>query len=85
MELPDDVKQVVLNVQEGLCPCGRGMDEFYRKLPDNEYRRKKYPHFIDSFFNVVGLCKECVDSGKHEIKDSYAEVAEVILREPAIA
>lgn len=56
----DDVKKLIFRAQNGRCDlCAEDIVDFHHKLHNTKTNRKLFPLFIDSAFNIVGLCRCC--------------------------
>jgi 5-methylcytosine-specific restriction endonuclease McrA len=72
----EDVRREVLEDNYYICQyCGQDkIFDFHHRLPNTKYNRKKYPKFLQSRINCVGLCRKCHTSGKvrkvYKIKDA---------------
>lgn len=55
----DEVKEMVCDSQNGYCveeACLEQIHSVHHRLHDTTYNRKRFPLFIHSPFNAVGLC-----------------------------
>lgn len=76
---PDVIKREIYDAQNGYCKlCFNPIHSIHHKLHDTEYNRKKYPLYIHSPFNGVGLCFKCHRDKSHlfRVSDKEAEVYE---------
>lgn len=79
----NDTKFLVWTAQNGYCKgCLEKIHSYHHKLPNNEANRKKFPLFIHSPMNCVGLCSDCHTNKDHLYKVTIqeAEVYEEFLR-----
>lgn len=79
----DTVKQKVSDAQNGYCKgCLNPIHSIHHKLHDTAYNRKKFPLFIDSPMNGVGLCHKCHRDNSHlyKITDKEAQIYEEFLQ-----
>jgi hypothetical protein len=79
----NETKQIVCDAQNEYCKgCLKRIHSIHHKLHDTEYNRKKYPLFIDSPMNGVGLCHDCHKNNSHlyKITDKEADAYEEWLR-----
>jgi len=83
---PDEVKRAVYEAQNGYCKgCLNRIHSIHHKLHDTAYNRKKFPLFINSPMNAVGLCYKCHRDRSHlyRVTEKEAEVYEEWLRKLA--
>jgi len=62
MTFPPEIKEDVIQIQRGYCDsigCYSKIHSIHHKLPNHKANQKKYPNFIHSIFNAIGLCEEC--------------------------
>ena len=84
-----DAKLYKLYIQQGgQCAisgkgCTRTITELHHCLHKAKWREKKYPLFIDSTLNLIGVCGICHQNQPHfgKIRDGQAEEYEAALRE----
>jgi len=79
-----EVRMAMFDVQNGYCAhegCYNKITSFHHKLPNYKRYQKKFPLFLNSPFNCVGLCQECHDQYPHlyRVTDKLAEVYERFL------
>ena len=75
----DTVKELIYEAQNGYCHrCTEQIHSVHHKLHDIKHNREKFPNFIDSPFNAVGLCFKCHKDFSHlyRISENMAEVFE---------
>jgi 5-methylcytosine-specific restriction endonuclease McrA len=62
----DDVKQEVLEENNYMCQyCGsKRIADFHHRMSNTKYNQNKYPDFLQSKANCVGLCRDCHTSGE---------------------
>lgn len=62
----EDVRREVLEDNYYICQyCGQErIVDFHHAMPNTKVNRKKYPKFIQSRRNCVGLCRKCHGNGK---------------------
>ena len=66
------VREAILNAQHGICDgCDRPATEVHHKMSNTVTNRKLFPHFLQSFFNGVGLCHDCHEQKSHLWRVSY--------------
>ncbi|MHA1437931.1 MAG: hypothetical protein ACTSPD_10175 [Promethearchaeota archaeon] len=80
----EETKQAIYESQNGYCKvkgCHNSIHSVHHKLHDTEYNRRKYPLFIDSPFNAVGLCEHHHTQKSHEwrVTDQEAKMYEEYL------
>ncbi len=74
---PDDVKIAVMRAQRGICKkCLNKIHSIHHMLHNTKPNRNKFPKFIHSIFNAVGLCLHCHDNFPHEFKVTLGEAIE---------
>ena len=76
---PDEVKRAVSEAQNYKCKgCLNPINSIHHKVRDTEFNRRRYPLFINSPMNAVGLCSGCHTSMSHKyrITDNEAEMYE---------
>ena len=81
----EEVKQAIVEANNGYCAkkgCYKQIHSIHHKNHNTKANRIKYPLFIDSPFNAVGLCFDCHSNFHYlfEINDSLAEVYESYLQ-----
>lgn len=79
----DEIKNAVIKAQNGYCKeCFNTIHSIHHKLPNIKSNRKKYPLFIHSPFNAVGLCFKDHQNKSHQyiITQQEAQVYEEWLR-----
>ena len=80
---PDEVKRAIAEAQNYRCKkCLNQIHSIHHKLHDMEGNRRRFPLFLPSPFNAVGLCYKCHTNFSHEfrITNREAEVYEEWLR-----
>jgi hypothetical protein len=80
----DKTKTQVYEAQNGYCKgCLNKIHSYHHKLPNNKANRRKFPLFIHSPFNGVGLCLDCHTNKDHlyTITEQEAEGYERFLQE----
>jgi len=82
----DKVKEMIYAVQRGYCDnidCVEEIHSIHHKLHDTKYNRKKFPLFIHSPFNGIGLCFNCHKNKSHlfRITEKEAQMYENYLQE----
>lgn len=80
-----EIKQAVHDAQHGYCKvkgCHCKIHSIHHMLHDTEYNRRRFPLFIDSPFNAVGLCEFHHTQKSHEwrITDEEAKMYEAYLQ-----
>lgn len=67
----DEVKLEVLEENNYMCQyCDKKrMFDFHHRKENNKYNQKKFPKFLQSRENCLGLCRDCHTSGK--VKNLY--------------
>jgi len=80
------VKQAIMDAQNGFCgmkDCYIQIHSIHHKLHNTEYNRKRFPLFLQSPFNAVGLCAKCHrDYSRHfEVSEFEAEMYEEFLND----
>jgi len=76
---PEEVRREVGEAQHWVCKrCNKRLADFHHKLPNTSPNRKRFPLFLNSPFNCVGLCDECHEQYPHlyRISEIMAEVYE---------
>lgn len=81
----EEVKQQVYEMQNGYCftiGCINKIHSVHHKLQDTKYNEKKFPLFLNSVFNAIGLCYDCHKQKQHlyRVTEKIAEVYEEFLR-----
>jgi len=81
----DQVKHDIYEAQNGYCAmvgCLQGIHSIHHKLHNTSYNRKKFPLFIHSPMNGVGLCYKCHKNYSHlfKVTEEEAEVYENYLK-----
>lgn len=62
-----DVRELVERGQKGYCAkCTMEINDFHHRVPNTKSNRKLLPHFLQSPFNCVGLCRDCHTNFVHE-------------------
>lgn len=67
----ESLKQFIYHVQDGICAypgCEEPIHSIHHRFENHKWRREKYPAFIHSAFNAVGLCQGCHDNNKNYFK-----------------
>jgi len=81
-----EVKQQIYEMQNGYCStsgCTNEIHSVHHKLQDSKFNLKKFPLFLNSVFNAIGLCYDCHKNKQHlyRITEKMAKVYESYLRE----
>ena len=81
----EETKQQINDAQYGYCAtvgCLNLIHSIHHKLHDTKYHRQKFPLFLSSPMNGVGLCYSCHTNYSHlySISEKEAEVFEEFLR-----
>lgn len=82
----DDVKCEVLEDNYYLCQyCGKDrIFDFHHAFSNTKVNQKKFPEFLQSRANCVGLCRKCHASGKvrkvYKISEKEAERREDLMQ-----
>ena len=81
----DIVKQQIYEAQNGYCAregCLRPIHSIHHKLHNTKYNRQRFPLFISSPLNGVGLCYEDHTNKSHlfKVTEKEARVYEEFLR-----
>ena len=79
-----EVREAIFKAQNGFCAnCLNKILSFHHKLSNTKINQKKYPLFLQSPFNCVGLCDKCHRdfAYKYRISENLAEVYENYLQE----
>jgi len=81
----DEVKQQIIEMQNEFCKalnCYEKIHSVHHKLPNNKSNRAKYPLFIHSPMNGVGLCNKHHSDYAHlfKITEKEAECYESYLQ-----
>lgn len=76
-----EIKVAVAESQNGYCAhsdCLKQIHSIHHKLPNNVYNQKKYPLFLQSPMNGVGLCEYHHSNYAHKFKvtDKQAKLYE---------
>lgn len=80
------IQREVYKAQHGYCASKNCVDDvtnFYYKLSNTADHQKRWPLFLKSPFNCVGLCASCFKKGNRyivNISDSHADMYEKWLR-----
>jgi len=80
----DEVKAKVLEAQNGFCDrCFTKVHSLHHQLPNTKHNNMKFPLFIHSPMNAVGLCDQCHRDYPHlyKIHEAAAEMYEKYLQE----
>ena len=83
MTFSKQLREEIFEAQNGRCLfCEKPITDFHHRLPNSEANRKLFPLFIQSVWNIVGLCRECHINEKHQFKVAFklAAVYEHALR-----
>lgn len=80
----EETKQAIIDAQNDYCAmtgCYSPIHSIHHKLKNTDYNRKKFPLFIHSIFNAIGLCFNCHKSYSHlfRVSDKLAEEYEKYL------
>ncbi len=55
-----EVREAIVNAQAGICDlCAERIHSIHHKLSNTKVNQKRYPLFVQSIFNGVGLCGGC--------------------------
>lgn len=76
---PEHVRHDVGKAQHWVCKhCTKRIDDFHHKLPNTKPNRERFPLFLNSPFNCVGLCKTCHEKYPHlyRVSEALSEVYE---------
>jgi len=79
-----EVKQSIMEAQNEFCKlCLRPIHSIHHKLPNNKPNRAKFPLFLHSPMNGVGLCENAHKNKAHKFKitTQEADVYENYLQE----
>lgn len=84
MMFSQETKRVIAEAQNGYCAnykCFNKIHSIHHKLHDTKYNREKFPCFINSIFNAVGLCESCHKNKQHlfRVTEKMAEIYEIFL------
>ena len=77
------LRSQIFRAQHGYCHrCNLKVRELHHRLPNTKTNRKLFPLFIDSPFNLVGLCGDCHTNHKEEydVTEDMAVVYEAFLK-----
>ena len=74
-------REAVCKAQNGYCKvdgCTNRINpdnpaNFHHRLPNRGYNQRKYPLYIQSIFNIAGICQSCHANKSHLFKVSEAE------------
>lgn len=81
-----EVREAIVKAQNGYCFCSKEcvlkITDIHHKLPNTVLNNKKYPLFIQSPMNAIGLNQYCHHEKPHllRITDLEAQVYEEYLR-----
>ena len=80
-----EVQLMIAEAQRGYCKtkgCHKRIHSIHHQLHDTSYNRKKFPLFINSPMNGIGLCEKCHTNKSHlyDITDEEAEIYELWLQ-----
>lgn len=80
-----ETKRQIYTAQNGICAvegCYTVIQSCHHMLHDTEYNRERFPLFINSPMNGVGLCNHHHDQLQHKyrITEKQAEIYEEYLR-----
>ncbi len=80
-----ETKILIYEAQNGYCDmpgCVEQIHSMHHKLHNTVYNRKRFPLFIHSVFNAIGLCYKCHKNKSHLfiITQMMAEVYEDVLK-----
>jgi len=80
-----EVRKAVYNATSGYCwreGCTEKIHSFHHRLKNNRYNRERFPLFIQSIFNCVGLCygDHRDHSAEWDITEKQAEAYENYLK-----
>jgi len=66
---PDDVKKSIMQAQNNYCKmCLNPIHSYHHKLQNTVANRKKFPIFLNSPQNCVGLCAGCHSNHAHKFR-----------------
>lgn len=80
----EEIKEQIYNVQNGYCKhCLNPIHSIHHKLHNTKQNRIRFPLFIVSPMNGVGLCYNCHTNNQHlyKITDKEAQMYENYLKE----
>jgi len=82
----EDIQAEIVRAQNGFCKsegCYNKIHSIHHKLHNTSYNRKKFPLFLNSPFNLVGLCYKCHKDKSHlfRVTEKEAEFYERWLKE----
>jgi len=75
-EFTKDIKYQICECKYGYCKtegCLNSIHSVHHKLHNTEANRKRFPLFLSSPFNAVGLCYECHTNKSHLFKITEQE------------
>jgi len=84
MTFSNEVKEQVLEAQNYFCiGCINEIHSIHHRLSNTKVNRNKFPLFIHSIFNAVGLCFNCHKNESHHYKvtDKMAMFYEEVLKD----
>ena len=73
---PEQVKRDVAKAQNNYCKglnCVNPIHSIHHKLRNTVPNRKRFPKFINSVFNGVGLCVSCHTNNSHIYAITFEE------------
>lgn len=81
----EKTKQQIVTAQNNYCAminCTNKIHSIHHKLHDNKANEKKFPLFLNSPFNAIGLCFSCHKSNQHlfRVTTQMAQVYEDYLQ-----
>jgi len=87
----DETKHSLMRAQNGFCKaCFNPIASFHHKLNNTKFHQSKFPLFIQSPMNAIGLCAKCHDTKAHEYRineheaQCYEEYLELVADNAAI-
>lgn len=75
-DFPKELKKKIAETHNGYCAkhkCSKKVHSIHHKLPNTKANQQKYPLFLQSPFNGVGLCEFCHREYAHIFKINYQE------------
>lgn len=73
---PQEIQLKIYEAQRGFCiivDCVEPIHSTHHKLHNTKLNRKRFPLFIDSPMNGVGLCYKCHRDKNHLFKITFME------------
>ena len=80
----NEIKLLIAEAQNNMCgakECFNQIHSFHHQFHNTKFNRKKFPLFIHSPFNCIGLCYKCHTNFNHlfKINEQLAQVYEEYL------